>query len=400
MTNSSGSEMASQDGLATGISSSIVEGKDSTERAFSIEDDIENLAKNWTPPVAPTMRAQAPAPSAAPPQPPVDAGSVVLSERNDPRTFFLALVSPFLDETGSGRSVVSGLCILFVVGSFLGLASDKNTNLPSMWYRYVSAMVGYIYFLCWSVSFYPQVISNYKRKSTRGLSADFCSLNVVGFACYTAYNASLFWSPVIRRMYREKYGSEVTVESNDVAFAFHALILSSITLGQILYYGDGQYPSKHMVALVVLVITVCLLTPFVVLTSSALDWLQYLYMLSLIKVGISLIKYIPQVILNFQRRSTVGWSIWNILLDFTGGLLSVLQLVLDCADMGDFSGITGNLAKFCLGFVSIVFDILFMTQHYILYPSDDSLDSVERISADLVVGGGGSEHDPLLPVEG
>jgi cystinosin len=75
-------------------------------------------------------------------------------------------------------------------------------------------------------------------------------------------------------------------------------------------------------------------------------------------------RYIPQVILNYRRKSTIGWSIWNILLDFTGGVLSVLQLVLD---LKDFSGITGNPAKFGLGFVSIIFDVVFMVQHYCLY---------------------------------
>jgi cystinosin len=79
--------------------------------------------------------------------------------------------------------------------------------------------------------------------------------------------------------------------------------------------------------------------------STAFNWLDYLYLLSYIKISISLIKYIPQVILNYKRKSTNGWSIWNIILDFTGGTLSDLQLVLDCADLHDFSGITGNLAK-------------------------------------------------------
>jgi len=88
-----------------------------------------------------------------------------------------------------------------------------------------------------------------------------------------------------------------------------------------------------------------------------------------------LMKYVPQVILNYQRKSTEGWSIWQILLDLTGGMLSDLQLVLDSAALQDFSGITGNLAKLMLGCVSIVFDAIFITQHYILYP--DPIDEEE-----------------------
>ena len=262
---------------------------------------------------------------------------------------------------------------LFLIGSTIGLTLPKNKALPTPWYRNLSAAIGYIYFLCWSVSFWPQVLSNFRNKSTSGLSADFCGLNVLGFACYTAYNAAFFWSPTIHKLYKERHGpdAEITVQSNDVAFAIHAFVLSTITFLQIIYYNRGtQRPSKLILSIIVCITVVSALYPMLIWISpetAVFNWLDYLYLLSFIKIGISLIKYIPQVILNYQRKSTVGWSIWNIILDFTGGCLSDLQLVLDCADLKDFSGITGNPAKFGLGFVSIMFDLIFMTQHYVLY---------------------------------
>jgi len=39
--------------------------------------------------------------------------------------------------------------------------------------------------------------------------------------------------------------------------------------------------------------------------------------------------------MNFRRKSTVGWSIGNILLDFTGGILSMLQMFLIAYNTGD-----------------------------------------------------------------
>jgi len=54
----------------------------------------------------------------------------------------------------------------------------------------VSQLLGWAYFLCWTVSFYPQVafpsrsfidiqvILNYQRRSVVGLSVDFLALNV------------------------------------------------------------------------------------------------------------------------------------------------------------------------------------------------------------------------------
>jgi len=79
------------------------------------------------------------------------------------------------------------------------------------------------------------------------------------------------------------------------------------------------------------------------------------------------VKYIPQAWTNFKRKSTVGWSIIQVQLDFWGGILSISQLIIDSSLQGDWSGIAGNPAKFALANISIVFDIIFMSQHYILY---------------------------------
>jgi cystinosin len=56
-----------------------------------------------------------------------------------------------------------------------------------------------------------------------------------------------------------------------------------------------------------------------------------------------------------------------VLLDFTGGLLSLAQLLMDCGVKGDWSGIEGDPVKFGLGLVSMVFDVVFMLQHYVLF---------------------------------
>lgn len=39
----------------------------------------------------------------------------------------------------------------------------------------------------WSVSFYPQVLLNFRRKTSVGLSFDFLLYNVLAFSCYAAF---------------------------------------------------------------------------------------------------------------------------------------------------------------------------------------------------------------------
>jgi len=70
---------------------------------------------------------------------------------------------------------------------------------------------------------------------------------------------------------------------------------------------------------------------------------------------------------NYKRKSTKGWSIAQILFDLTGGILSLLQLIIDSSVQGDWSGITGNPTKLGLANISMCFDLIFITQHYFLY---------------------------------
>jgi hypothetical protein len=71
--------------------------------------------------------------------------------------------------------------------------------------------------------------------------------------------------------------------------------------------------------------------------------------------------------MNYKRKSTEGWSIVNILLDFTGGSLSLIQMFFLAYNFNDWSSIFGSPTKFGLGFFSILFDIVFILQHYVLY---------------------------------
>ncbi|KAF9207522.1 hypothetical protein BGZ49_000260 [Haplosporangium sp. Z 27] len=239
----------------------------------------------------------------------------------------------------------------------------------------LSHIIGWAYFIAWSASFYPQAILNWRRKSVQGLSMDFIHLNVLGFLCYSVFNLTFFYSTEVQEEYRKRNnGQDNLVRANDVLFALHAFILSTFTLLQTFIYkrDESQKVSKP----VKLLIAISIFGGAIVLggaINGTSQWIDLLYYLSYIKLGVSFIKYCPQVYLNYSAQSTVGWSIHNILLDFTGGVLSIAQLVLDAYISSDWSGISGDPVKFGLGFLSILFDLIFMTQHYILYRNREDL---------------------------
>jgi cystinosin len=279
-------------------------------------------------------------------------------------------------------SPLVGCLVLVAAGIILGVLAPKDTNLRSQAEQYLSSIIGYTYFLCWLFSFCPQIIQNRQRKSTEGLSTDFSVINVIGFACYTVYTCAFFYSKEIEREYEERFGNKNnSVQSNDVFFAVFALLMSSYQVWQIWAYTPTlswtNDLAKWMWAFIIcFVIVYSIFGTLIVLGMYGLQYIDLLYLMSSTKLFITFIKYIPQVVLNYERKNTMGWNIWNTLLDISGGILSLLQIIIDSIAMGDFTAITGNFVKFGLGLVSIVFDAIFIVQHYVIYPHQDEMSTV------------------------
>lgn len=83
---------------------------------------------------------------------------------------------------------------------------------------------------------------------------------------------------------------------------------------------------------------------------------QQAYVMGYVKLVVTTVKYMPQVVTNYRRKSTTGWSIQQIILDAIGGVFSIAQLLIDCSLQGDWSGIAGNSTKLALGYISLLFD--------------------------------------------
>lgn len=99
-------------------------------------------------------------------------------------------------------------------------------------------------------------------------------------------------------------------------------------------YERGVQRVSYTASGIIGVFFVTVLTTGVMSIIGTMKWLDFLYTLSYIKLAITLMKYVPQAVLNYRRKSTSGWSIGNILLDFTGGTLSMLQMILNAYNYG------------------------------------------------------------------
>ncbi|VDK30178.1 unnamed protein product [Gongylonema pulchrum] len=169
-------------------------------------------------------------------------------------------------------------------------------------------VVGWIYFVAWSISFYPQIYLNFKRKR-------------------------VFW--IFQEIYEKTYPhSLIPVLMNDVVFAAHALLACLFTALQCFIYKRGNqrvsYTCWGLSSLFGLVAVIALaLTLF-----NVINGLHFIMTLSYIKMAVTLCKYFPQAYMNFRRKSTVGWSIGNVLLDFLGGCMDIVQMILQGANTG------------------------------------------------------------------
>jgi cystinosin len=233
----------------------------------------------------------------------------------------------------------------------------------------LSQALGWGYFLAWSLSFYPQVLLNRRRRSVAGVAVEYLCYNVTGFLFYSIFNVVAFAA-------ERAHGGPRSVQPNDIAFAVHALLMSSIVAVQAAVYPGVSlrgYNRVHLALLVALwvaaVVHVALATvgvlPFVI----AGDVRRYsaVAFLGNAKAAISFLKYVPQAVLNCRRRSTVGWSIGNVLLDLLGGVLSFAQQFVDALRQDSPNVLTSDAPKLVLAVESVAFDILFIVQHYALF---------------------------------
>ena len=101
----------------------------------------------------------------------------------------------------------------------------------------ISLTVGWVYFVAWSISFYPQIWYNFQRKSVVGLNFDFLALNLLGHTLYATFNSSLYWIKYIEDEYFQRFPKgRNPVELNDVVFSIHASVITALTIVQCFVY--------------------------------------------------------------------------------------------------------------------------------------------------------------------
>jgi len=205
--------------------------------------------------------------------------------------------------------VGAALAIGIVVGCTTN--DSASTDLPPPAAR-ISNVLGYTYFVAWILSFVPQLALNARRRSVVGMSIDSAVLSTCGFLAYAVYTAAVYWSPAVRIAYAAQYGGAPVVTAPDVFFCVWALAMEAVALTQIAVYDRGT----QGLARLTLAAAVALLAGMaaVVIACGASDarvlsWPTALVTVSWIKVGVTIVRYLPQIWLNGARGTTHGFKL-------------------------------------------------------------------------------------------
>eukprot|EP00347_Sterkiella_histriomuscorum_P022883 403336799 len=243
--------------------------------------------------------------------------------------------------------------------------STSTFNLKEMSaYEFVTHVFGTIYLVSWSLSFYPQAWENLVRKSVKGFSFEFAILHPIAYFFYTIYTYT-------GRI--DQHSATGVVVIADVIFSTHGFMLTSVHLSQFLIYkrgGERRFPRRWCIIFVG--VEVSLIAFFFLLEINGIKMPLLMQTQMLCGYGLvvtNICKYTAQFYFNMRRKSTVGFSIKLVFLDFFGALFSLLQLLMDSIGQGE--SVVGqsafNIVKFLISIIGVLFDIGFMIQHYCLY---------------------------------
>ncbi|CCH62902.1 hypothetical protein TBLA_0I02440 [Henningerozyma blattae CBS 6284] len=251
----------------------------------------------------------------------------------------------------------------------------------------IDDLLGLIYVSAWSISMYPPIIKNWKCNSSSAISIDFVLLNAAGyFYLLTSLILQVyFWIPVSTELLNtEQQLLKPKVSVLDIIYCSNGFIMTVVLLTQVVwgrklwnFLKDKKRRMTNFFHKLLCLSIFCFtfITFQYIYNNIKNGWsnsetLSYCNQLFLMKISMSLVKYIPQVTYNYNRKSMKGYAIQGVFLDTIGGVASLAQLVVQLQRDQNFSFLVfiTNFGKIGLGLVTLVFNFIFISQ-WMIYES-------------------------------
>ena len=230
--------------------------------------------------------------------------------------------------------------------------------------------------MSWSISMYPPIITNWRHKSASAISMDFVMLNTAGYS-YLVISTFLqlyYW----QLKDEESDLGRPKLTQFDFWYCLHGCVMNVVLLTQVVAGARiWRFPVKgyrkmntwYLRILLASLAIFAMLSMQFVYANCQYGWhnsrtLAYCNNLFLLKISMSLIKYIPQVTHNWTRKSMDCFPIQGVFLDITGGIASLLQLIWQLSNDQGFSlsMFVTNFGKLGLSMVTLIFNFIFVMQ--------------------------------------
>ncbi|SCU92167.1 LADA_0F14818g1_1 [Lachancea dasiensis] len=239
-------------------------------------------------------------------------------------------------------------------------------------------LLGYGYVIPWTISAYPPIYHNWHHKSASATSMDFVMLNVFGYL----YLLVSLWL----QLFYWLEGSQTTpgisrpkVTAFDFYYCLHGFIMNLVLLSQIIWGNalwsftkGGSVRMKPIYSKILgLSIILCLLSTSQILwQGSQFGWdnqntLVFCNKLYLLKICMSLIKYLPQVRHNYDRKSMNGFPIQSVACDILGSVCSLSQLSLQIArdePVFNLEVVVANFGRIGIAMLTLFFNFVYISQ--------------------------------------
>ncbi|EQC26161.1 hypothetical protein SDRG_16013 [Saprolegnia diclina VS20] len=274
--------------------------------------------------------------------------SVDVYRRHDAMSPACALLRPYAGAVG--------LVAILLFGFLLGC--DEAAPAP--------AIAGWTATLAGTLRFYPQLCLNWQRRSVVGLSLDAQVYAVFGFGAYALFNCGFSWTA---NAHTNPLLSPMSIYVN-----LHALLLSMLLLYQCTIFKRGsQVVSTRCQVLVcaALMLILLFLGLGLLLDVSAFTWPSFVSLTCYLHVLLTAIKYAPQIELQYERKSTRGFSVYGVVYDCVYGGATLATLLASKAA-------SANPWLLAIACMTIACNAILLLQHFALYwqqpPLDDSDD--------------------------
>ena len=240
------------------------------------------------------------------------------------------------------------------------------------------------------------------------MSIDTACCSCLGFLFYSIYNFVFFFRRREEYYYNNVYKFHDVIEIGDLVFSSHAVIALLYIIFQCIWFdGSKQIPQAFTLALISMssLFSIIYLLAIFCISGNEPPFLldDWLHGISIAAVTLELIRLLPQCLVNSEYKIFVGIDLGTMGLELIGGISCVLQIILDEYDLFGASNIldgirgiltyvdnfnyienaysrhvlltsSGNLAKFCLGIVTIICCLALFLQY--LYYSHRNITAI------------------------